>query len=390
LKQKIEAVSTDKYTDSAEEVERGMSPAALLRLPAVERERPVRKRLLSGEDVVRYMLWMFSLMCVVFYISVSSWAYGQVDVPDIVGLDRDDAIATLAGIGLQGDVTGIRVSEYPEGEVIGQTPQEGERLYRDAVVELIVSSGPEGVELPTLIGEDQNDARSELERLGVRVLIIPIPSLDVEGTVLLMTPPSGTRIYDADDDVTVTLYAASRIASVGLQEFQLNGLRVAIEPRYATTRAGDVSFDVARRLSSLFEAANAEVDILRDSRERDIGTDEFERRAGLAGPELHIILSVNSNASDGGLVVRSASQEGNSTGYLIYDRMVDNHLEADFQSVRAFGQAGDRNTVHIVLGSSADLEDVENFESTLWRDHVARAIYMAASPQFDLGLDLGR
>ena len=367
-----------------------MSPAALLRLPAVERERPVRKRLLSGEDVVRYMLWMFSLMCIVFYISVFSWAYGQVDVPDIVGLDRDDAIATLADIGLQGDVTGIRVSEYPEGEVIGQTPQEGERLYRDAVVELIVSSGPEGVELPTLIGEDQSDARSELERLGVRVLTIPIPSLDAEGTVLLMTPPSGTRIYDADDDVTVTLYVASRIASVGLQEFQLNGLRVAIEPRYATTRAGDVSFDVARRLSSLFEAANAEVDILRDSRERDIGTDEFERRAGLAGPELHIILSVSSNASDGGLVVRSASQEGNSTGYLIYDRMVDNHLDANFQLVRAFGQAGDRNTVHIVLGSSADLEDVENFESTLWRDHVARAIYMAASPQFDLGLDLGR
>jgi len=382
-------VSTEKYRDITRSVPaHELSSATLLRLPSIERERPVRTRLFSTEALIRYMLWTLSLVCVVFYFSLVSWASEQVNVPDVTGLSQSEATAALADAGLWGTVEGVRISEYPEGEVIEQIPSQGERISRGDIVELILSSGIDGVEIPVLIGEDQFEARSELERMGLRTLIILLPSPEPEGTVLLVTPPSGSRIRDAyADDVTVTLYVASRIASVGLQEFQLNGLKVAIEPRYTTTRAGDVSFDVARRLSSLFEASSAEVDILRDSRERDLEPSEFERRAALAEPELHIILTVSDSASDSGITVRSAMQDDRSTGYLVYGRMLDNQMNVAFQSVSPFGQAGSRNTVEIVLGSSADLADVEYFETSLWRDHVARAIYMAASPQFDLSLD---
>jgi hypothetical protein len=362
-----------------------MRAAELLRIPSLDRERPARKSLLVGEVVVRGALWTFSAACVAFYVVLATWAYAQVEVPELLGLSEEEALTALADRGLQGSVAGLRSSDAPEGEVIEQIPDYGKVLEHDDVVGLILSSGQDGFEIPDVIGKEQAVALAQLERLGLQVAVEYL-QVDAEaGTVLLITPIAGTRVRDTGDEhqARVTLYVAAPIVSAGLVDYQLNGLRVVIEPHYTSTVAGDVSFDVARRLSSLFEAANAETSITRTFRESQTEQEEFDARAAQFDPQLHIVLSIRSEGPSG-IIVRSAEEDEASTARAIYERMQENHLEASIVRSDVFGQAGAHNSIEIVLGNTSDVEDVGNFTETLWRDHVARAIYMASAPQFSL------
>ena len=358
----------------------------LLRLPPVERKRPTRNRLFTGETITRNVLWVLSCVCVAVYIAVATWAYAQVDVPELVGMPEEQALLLLTELGLQGDVTGKRSSDEPSGEVIEQDPASRQRLEQGDVVEIVLSSGPDGFEIPDVIGEEQSVARFELERLGLEVVIEQFQADAPAGTVAFMTPIAGTRIYDTDieEQSWITLYVVTPIASAGLIAYELEGLRVAIEPHYTTTLAGDVTFDVSRRLSSLFEAADAEVRILRRSNERRVEQSEYDVRAMQFGPDLHIIIRIQ-NENPTGLIVRSAEAEEDSIARMIYERMKENQLEVTLvRRSEAFGQAGERNSIEIVLGNAANLDDLENFQRGFWRDHVARAIYMASAPRFSL------
>ena len=358
----------------------------LLRLPPVERKRPTRNRLFTGETITRNVLWVLSCVCVAVYIAVAAWAYAQVDVPELVGMPEEQALLLLAELGLQGNVTGKRSSDEPSGEVIEQFPAARQGLELGDVVELVLSSGLDGFEIPDVIGEEQSVARFELERLGLEVVIEQFQADAPAGTVAFMTPIAGTRIYDTDieEQSRITLYVATPIASAGLIAYELEGLRVAIEPHYTTTLAGDVTFDVSRRLSSLFEAADAEVRILRRSNERRVEQPEYDVRARQFGPDLHIIMRVQ-NDSPAGITIRSADAGDDSIARMIYERMKENQLEVTLvRRSETLGQAGERNSIEVVLGNAASLEDLENFQRGFWRDHVARAIYMASAPRFAL------
>jgi len=286
---------------------------------------------------------------------------------------------------LHGVVANYRSSNSPVGGVIGQAPPQGERVQRDSTVELTVSAGTEGFEIPNLIGQDQETAQRVLERLGLQVSVQPLQTEEPAGTVLLTAPPSGTRIFDTTNpgEGHITMYVATRVVSAGLVDFQLSGVQVAIEPHYTMTTVGDLSFDVARRLSSLFEAAGADVTITRSIREHELEQNELDSRAARLVPQLHVVLSLR-DGGPAGVTVRSANDDPDSAGRLIHQRLLDSHIDARFEQVNTFGMAGTSNSVEIVLGSTANTEDTNRFAETFWRDHVARAIYMAASPQFSL------
>ncbi|MCL2525572.1 MAG: PASTA domain-containing protein [Coriobacteriia bacterium] len=362
-----------------------LSSAELLRLPAIERERSPRRKLLTGEKITRYLLWTLSLACIVFYLAMSTWVSPVLSAPMLVGLSIEEAQRKLADVGLQGNVAGLEASDAPQGEVIDQLPLQGTRLQEGDRIELHVSAGPDGIVLPDLIGQDIETARMTLERLGLVVSVKQLPSDEPAGTVLLTTPPSGFSITDTEneDELQVSVYVASHVLSAGLVEFALNGLQVVIEPHYVSTAAGDVSFDVSRRLSSLFEAAHAEVTVTRSSRERSVAQGEFDRRAEAAMPELQIRLSVNTSGG-GGIVIKAPDISANSAAVKIQERLQYQQIEAGLERIDAFGEAAARNTVEIVLGSTASPTDLGHFEENYWRDAVARAVYMAVSPQFDL------
>lgn len=91
-------------------------------------------------------------------------------VPDLVGLDEDSAEEAIEAEGLDvGDVTERYSDTIPEGAVIEHTPAAGDPVAPDDEVDLVISEGPEPIEVPDVVGMNVDDAKEALEELGFTV-----------------------------------------------------------------------------------------------------------------------------------------------------------------------------------------------------------------------------
>ncbi|HET6626883.1 MAG TPA: Stk1 family PASTA domain-containing Ser/Thr kinase [Nocardioidaceae bacterium] len=91
-----------------------------------------------------------------------------IKVPDFTGKDAEKAEAALDKRGLEVQTSSQHDDEIPEGDVIAQTPSGG-TLYRGDTVRLLVSEGPEMVQVPDVKGAGVDDARNRLEAAGFEV-----------------------------------------------------------------------------------------------------------------------------------------------------------------------------------------------------------------------------
>ncbi|WP_100445671.1 Stk1 family PASTA domain-containing Ser/Thr kinase [Glycomyces xiaoerkulensis] len=121
------------------------------------------------------------------------------EVPDLVGKDEDRAEDELEAAGLEaGDASERFSGTIPEGSVIEHVPGPGEPADYGDEVDLVVSAGPEPVEVPDVIGMDVDDAREELEELGFTV---KVAQLWFSGTVFDQSAdpgeeqPKGSEIW---------------------------------------------------------------------------------------------------------------------------------------------------------------------------------------------------
>ena len=94
--------------------------------------------------------------------------------------------------GLEVDRDQLEYSDdVPEGYVISQSPNDG-TLFRGETVTLVVSQGPELVEVPDgLVASGVEDARERLIDLGFEVDLERAPGYLGIGYVYAVDPPSG-------------------------------------------------------------------------------------------------------------------------------------------------------------------------------------------------------
>jgi beta-lactam-binding protein with PASTA domain/predicted Ser/Thr protein kinase len=121
-----------------------------------------------------------------------------VDVPDVTGKEVEDAASTLDDAGLRSKVVDERFDDtVPEGEVIRQSPKDGQ-APKDSVVRLIVSKGPPMVDVPSVLGRPIGEATATLQRAGLKVSAYGPRS----GRVFSQRPRNG----QAPKGSTVTLF----------------------------------------------------------------------------------------------------------------------------------------------------------------------------------------
>ena len=126
-----------------------------------------------------------------------------VDVRDFTGKDADQARAWLERKELDVEVVGEEHSDtVPEGHVISQDPTEG-NLYRGDTVELVVSQGPELVEVPRVVAMGVDAATEKLEALGFTVEVENDSNYIGVGFVFRSDPSAGSM---APKGSTITLY----------------------------------------------------------------------------------------------------------------------------------------------------------------------------------------
>lgn len=91
-------------------------------------------------------------------------------VPNVVGKSEDDARADITAEGLElGEVTRTHSDTIDAGLVISQTPAGEAPAGPGDTVDLVISDGPEPVEVPDVVGMDIEQATEALEGLGFTV-----------------------------------------------------------------------------------------------------------------------------------------------------------------------------------------------------------------------------
>ncbi|HST67519.1 MAG TPA: Stk1 family PASTA domain-containing Ser/Thr kinase [Mycobacteriales bacterium] len=121
-----------------------------------------------------------------------------VPVPGVTGQPEDDAVTTIEDAGLAPKVTEQHSVEVEQGLVISQTPARG-TAARNSTVQLVVSSGPDVVAVPRVLGLSIDDARARLEKAGFQVRV---RSLRI-GNVIAQSPRAGSQ---RKQGTTVTIY----------------------------------------------------------------------------------------------------------------------------------------------------------------------------------------
>lgn len=104
------------------------------------------------------------------YIMPSIVAAEEVELPNIVGLNKFDAIRKLEALGLTPREVGPRYdSRYEKDIVIFQNPYAGTTVKVNRRIYIHISSGEPLIKMPHVVNKTLRDARVNIERLGLAV-----------------------------------------------------------------------------------------------------------------------------------------------------------------------------------------------------------------------------
>jgi beta-lactam-binding protein with PASTA domain/predicted Ser/Thr protein kinase len=128
---------------------------------------------------------------------------GTAPVPDLAGQPRSRALKALRDAGFEVRERREASDTVTTNRVISTTPGGGTLAQRGSEVTVVVSTGRERVEVPDVVGQDIEDARSALEAAGLSVDVTKEEDEQAEpGTVLSQDPAGGAS---ARKGSTVTL-----------------------------------------------------------------------------------------------------------------------------------------------------------------------------------------
>jgi serine/threonine-protein kinase len=115
-----------------------------------------------------------------------------VPVPDVIGQDQTTAAATLGGAGFAVKAQQAPSESVPVGSVIGTNPPPGTPLPKGSEVTLLVSSGPDLVEVFSVVGQEMNAGVNALTDAGFNVTITyrTVAAPD-RGKIVAQSPTSG-------------------------------------------------------------------------------------------------------------------------------------------------------------------------------------------------------
>ncbi len=125
-------------------------------------------------------------------------------IPDFSGMTETDAIAAVRQAGFEIDTIQREYNkEVADGSVIRQTPEPATQVVAGTRVTLVVSKGTELKQVPSIAGQTQGEAKTELEAAGFVVKITEEPSDKVVvGNVIRQSPEGGVSV-EAGNTVTI-------------------------------------------------------------------------------------------------------------------------------------------------------------------------------------------
>jgi serine/threonine-protein kinase len=157
-----------------------------------------------------------------------------IEIPDVSGTSSATAVLQLARAGFTNIETDSEFSpDVPEGFVIATNPASGQVIPKEATIIVIVSDGPEPVVLPDLMGKTENEARTQLNGLGLTMVVnsqtveVPLAS-GLVGKVVEQSPGKGAEV-EVGSQVTVKMGVVRKVTVPNLFQMTIDDAQTAAE-----------------------------------------------------------------------------------------------------------------------------------------------------------------
>ena len=132
-------------------------------------------------------------------------------IPSLVGLTPEAAVNLLAKSPIKvGDLTEVFNDQTPKGFVISSSPAAGEKVKRDAVVDLLISKGIETIDVTSYVGKSADQALNELTDSGFDVETVDQFSESVLAGAVISQVPSGGAPLAKGAKITLTISKGSQ------------------------------------------------------------------------------------------------------------------------------------------------------------------------------------
>jgi len=206
-------------------------------------------RILRALGLLAYGLLVVAVFLVAAYMAFSQFVRsGVTAVPKVAGMTRDEAAVALADRGLtlrRVAPKGRYDDAVPAGRVLRQVPDARTFVKRGSGVDLVLSLGPQRVEVPNLTAKAFPAAQLTLSTTGLAVgkTLIAFAAAEEPGSVVDQTPDPGAMVAPATA-VDVLLAAATpgqRFVMPDLVYRQYDGVRLFFERQ--RFRLGNVKFE---------------------------------------------------------------------------------------------------------------------------------------------------
>jgi serine/threonine-protein kinase len=190
-------VSTAQERLEAEGLEADIKPVpnAAPRDTVLEQDPVADERLDEGSTVV---------------LTISSGP-AVVEIPDVAGQSQKEATEALDDAGLEVAAKLGFSEDIPEGRAVGTEPAAGTELQTGAAVTLIISKGSNTVEVPDVIGQDDQDALNQLETAELGGTIVQRDDDAPADEVVAQSPSAGRRVKKGS---TVTIFVSTGAITV--------------------------------------------------------------------------------------------------------------------------------------------------------------------------------
>jgi serine/threonine-protein kinase len=133
-------------------------------------------------------------------------ALAPAKVPDVIGESVADATHVLQEAGYTVVVgAGAPSPEHVQGLVANQMPHAGELLDKKATVTLTPSLGNPEVPVPKVLGMTVEKAKTEIEKLGLKVKVQYVALAETATNIVLRQTPPADQKVKPDTEVTIVI-----------------------------------------------------------------------------------------------------------------------------------------------------------------------------------------
>ena len=157
-------------------------------------------------------------------VNLSSGA-GEIDVPSVVGLDKDAAESTIKSAGFKVRTEYEYSGDVPAGNVISQTPDGNSKAKKDDTITITVSRGPQQQKMISVLGLSEQAARDALAGINVTVSSVNSDYSDdvPEGCVISQSISEGTFV-NPGTSVTLTISMGKKVETYSLNNYAIEKL----------------------------------------------------------------------------------------------------------------------------------------------------------------------